>query len=57
MRRAVRAIGLDDHLRVLGVKTLYPNRLLGFRGACYVLEIPVDAEPPPLGSTVEIRFV
>ena len=57
MRRSLVVVGIDRNRRVIGSRTLHPNRVIGFRGARYVLEMPVGTIPPPVGVAVRIEDV
>jgi hypothetical protein len=50
MDRPLLVVGLDRVGRVLGSKILRPNRVVAFRGARWVLELPADTPPPEPGT-------
>lgn len=54
MREPFVAVGIDDQLRVVGIKLVRPRRLAWFPRASFVLELPPDAEPPRPGMTLEM---
>ena len=57
MTRSFRAVGLSDDYVVMDVKTLRPWTVIGFRNCRYVLELPVDLDPPPVGSRLKVSNV
>jgi hypothetical protein len=57
MDRPLLAVGLDADYRVIGWRVLSPNRIIGLKGARHWLELPVDDEPPPIGSFLEVTHV
>lgn len=52
-----RAIGLSDDYVVMDVKTLRPWSIVSFRGCRHVLELPIDMDPPAVGSRLEVSSV
>lgn len=54
MRRPLLVAGLAGDGRVLGVVTLRPGKVVWFRGAAAVLELPDDHPPPPVGAVIEV---
>ena len=55
--RSFRAVGLGDDYVVMDVKTLRPWTVVRFPGCHYVLELPLDIEPPAVGSRLEESYV
>lgn len=51
---AIETVAVDREGRVVGVRTLSPNRFAWFRRAKYVLELPAGSPVPPIGSLVEV---
>lgn len=54
MSRDLVVVGLDRRRRVLGSRVLKPNRVVGFWGARYVLEMPAGTVPPAPGEELEL---
>lgn len=54
MRRPFRAIGLTSDLVVVAQATVRPWRMVWFRGCSYVVEMPLEVEPPPAGAQMEL---
>lgn len=54
MNRSLVAVGIGRDHRVMGVRTLRPNRVVVFPGARYVLEMPSGSVPPRVGEEVRI---
>ena len=52
MREPLLAIGLDDRTKVVGFRVLFPRRVVWIRGATRILELPVEARPPPHGAVL-----
>ena len=52
MRVALWAVALDEDLVVLRVERLMPGRIVFERRASWILELPMDREPPPLGAAL-----
>lgn len=52
-----RAIGLTESLVVSDVRVVGPMKPAWFRGCRYVVELPLDATPPPLGAKLEVTHV
>ena len=50
MREAVWAVGLTRDGEVIEVSRLEPRRLVWLRGAHWILELPIDEEPPRPGQ-------
>lgn len=50
MDRELVVVGLDADLRVVASTRLRPNRILWLRGARWIVELPADATPPPVGT-------
>ncbi|MGH8950332.1 MAG: hypothetical protein ACRDX9_02795 [Acidimicrobiia bacterium] len=53
-RRPLVVVGLDAGMRVVETKTLRPNRLVAFRSARIVIELPVGSPVPSKGDLVEL---
>jgi len=49
----VAAIGGD--MKVSEVRVLEPGRVLSFPRARFILEMPMDGTPPPVGSMLELH--
>lgn len=56
-RHPFRAIGLSAELEVVAHTVVRPWRLARFPGCAFVIEMPTDAVPPPLGSHLEVTDV
>ncbi|MEX0864529.1 MAG: hypothetical protein WD269_06600 [Acidimicrobiia bacterium] len=54
MRHPLLVVGIDSDMTVIGLKTLRPRRVVGFREAIYLLELPIGSNPPSAGSPIEI---
>lgn len=57
MGRPLRVVGLSRDLTVLRTDVLRPWRFRTFTKASYVLELPIDAPPPPLGAKLTMSRV
>jgi hypothetical protein len=55
MRNPLLVLGIDPDMNVIGTKTLRPRRVVGFREALYLLELPLGSNPPSAGSPIEIE--
>lgn len=55
MRHPLLVVGIDPDMTVIGTKTLRPRRVVGFREAIYLLELPIGSNPPSAGSPIEIE--
>jgi len=55
--RPFRALGLSDDYVVMDVKTVRPWTIVRFPGCRYVLELPLDTDPPAVGSRLEVSNV
>lgn len=55
--RAFRAVALSDEYVVMDVRTVSPWRAMFFRDCRYVMELPLDVEPPPPGTRLEVSDV
>ena len=56
-RRPFRAVGLSAELTVISHSIVEPWKAVRFPGCSFVIEMPVDAPVPPLGSRLEITDV
>lgn len=54
MSHAIETVAVDGEGRVVGVRTLNPNRFAWFRGAKYLVELPPGSPVPLIGSLVEV---
>jgi hypothetical protein len=52
-----RAVGLTKTFEVVKIHEVIPWRVVNFPGCRYVLELPMDVEPPLTGETLEMRSV
>lgn len=52
--RPFRAVGLTDALVVAGSRIVKPNRIAGFSGCSFVLELPIGVSPPRVGTRLEV---
>lgn len=52
MREPLWAVGLDAEMTVIAVRRLDPGRIVWIRGARWILEMPIDQEPPAVGEPV-----
>lgn len=55
MKRPFRAIGLSSDLVVIAHATVRPWRAIWFRRCSYVVELPLEVAPPPIGARMEIK--
>ena len=55
LHRSFRAIGLSGELEVVAHTIVRPWRAVRFPGCAFVIEMPVDAPPPPVGSRLEMK--
>lgn len=46
---------MDDDMRVTDVQVLEPGRVLTFPRARFILEMPIEGDPPPVGAMLELR--
>jgi hypothetical protein len=51
------AVSLDRDFRVIESRVVNPGRIVWFGSATYVLELPANVEPPPMGATIEVTDV
>ncbi|MGF1666517.1 MAG: hypothetical protein ACFCVC_09630 [Acidimicrobiia bacterium] len=54
LRQGLRLVALDADLVVLAVSVLEPARIVWFRRAVFVLEMPLDHPAPPPGVRLSI---
>lgn len=54
---AIEIVAVDREGRVIGARTLAPNRFAWLRGASYLIELPGGAELPEVGSEVVVDDV
>lgn len=54
MKRVCEVVGIDADLKVVGVSTLKPNRIISFPTASLILELPERSPVPLVGTTIEI---
>jgi hypothetical protein len=47
--------GLTNTFEVVKTREVKPWRVVNFPGCRYVLELPIDVEPPLTGETLEMR--
>ena len=50
MHESLRVVGVDQGGRVIGTRVLSPRRLVAMPRSRWVLELPIEAEPPPIGA-------
>ena len=55
LREPLATIGITDAGLVVGAKALLPGRVVWFRRAEWVAEIPRASMLPPLGASLELR--
>ncbi|HEY5889824.1 MAG TPA: hypothetical protein VIW94_03865 [Acidimicrobiia bacterium] len=48
----LRGVGLDASGTVMMVKTMWPNRFFYFPSAVYLVEFPVELQPPRPGTRI-----
>jgi len=53
-RRSLEVVGLDAGMRVVETRTLRPNRLVAFRSATIIIELPAGHPVPSKGDLVEL---
>jgi len=53
-RRPLDVVALDAGMRVVGTKTLQPNRLVAFPSAKVIIELPAGYPVPSKGDRVEL---
>lgn len=56
MREALWAVGLDANGVVVGVRQLNPGRIVWIGGARWIIELPIEEEPPRPGESVAPRL-
>ena len=56
-RRPFHAVGLDDQLTVVSHTIVQPWRVARFPGCVYVMEMPIETTPPPVGARLEMGDV
>lgn len=54
MDRAFLAVGLDDGYSVTEVRVVEAGEFAWFAGTKFVLELPVESQPPSVGETLEL---
>ncbi|MGH8875337.1 MAG: hypothetical protein ACRDVM_08840 [Acidimicrobiia bacterium] len=54
MAEPLLVVGVSAEHRVVAVRTLRPGRMVWARGARFLIELPADHPPPPVGARVEI---
>ena len=54
MKYPFRAVGLTEDYVVTRVVIVHPWTAARFHGCRYVLELPLDQEPPPIGEQLEV---
>lgn len=54
MGRPFRAVALDEALTVVAVAVVEPWRVVSFRGARFIMELPLDVDPPRVGASLEL---
>lgn len=54
MGRGLWAVGLGTGWRVLAVRRVERGHLVWVRGARWILELPADRDPPPLGAVLAL---
>lgn len=52
-----RAVGLSDDYVVMDVRIVRPWTAVRFRGCSYVVELPVDVDPPAVGARLVVSRV
>jgi hypothetical protein len=57
LKEPIGVIGLDKDMTVMGNAILGPNRLVWFRGAKHILEVPVDFDLPNIGDCLKVSHV
>jgi hypothetical protein len=57
LRRPLAVIGLDEAMRVVGLGTLRPNRIMTISTARYLVELPLGRQLPGIGDRIEIIHV
>jgi hypothetical protein len=53
MKEPLWAVGLDAARRVLAVRRLAPYRAVWIRGVDYIIELPIEDEPPAIGDSFD----
>jgi hypothetical protein len=54
LRRPLEVVGLDARMRVVATATLRPNRVVVFRSARTIVELPSGQPVPERGDLVEV---
>jgi hypothetical protein len=54
MKTPIAVVGLDAGLRVIGARQVPPGRVVRFRRARYVLEMPSGSSLPASGTQVRL---
>lgn len=57
MKRPFWAVGLTEGYAVAEVRMMMPRRVATFHGCTYVVELPLDVSPPPIGTKLELSRV
>lgn len=55
MHTPLRVVAVTPRMRVYAVRRLLPRRVMFFLRARFVLELPLEADAPLIGSRLEIR--
>lgn len=54
LRASLRVVAVSSGMQVYAVRWLHPGRVLFFPKARFILELPPEADTPPIGSRLEI---
>lgn len=57
MRRPFWAVGLTERYTVSEVRMMRPGTIAMFPGCRYVVELPLNVSPPPIGTSLELSRV
>lgn len=57
VKHAFRAVGLSHDYVVMRIVTVRPWSIVSFPGCRYVVELPLEIDPPPVGARLEVSSV
>lgn len=57
IREPFQALGLTADMEVAALRVVAPRRVANFPGCAWVLELPLGASTPAIGSHLEVRHV
>lgn len=57
LSRPFNAVALNDEHLVIDVREVRPGDLVRFKGCRFVVELPIDVDPPHMGTHLEVTDV